>query len=231
MASRSGCYVEAAVVGRSIPRRAWRSNRRRRRRRRRLHRPNPRSLAFQFRARTEYRWLSSAFSLYRPLFPFLRAPRSPLSLVSVSPPLLSLAEPLERLEPRLSTPNHPHPPLHSTRNPPRGTLSSTVPCYSYPLHDNDGNQTLRKDFRKFSRLFVGSRGGGGRRKHRSSSSSMSSSGLVIVASSFFLFSSWPLASLPLSRSLTRLRFLFRSLAKPASSIHVMRLNWRRASFP
>lgn len=147
--------------------------------------------------------MSSAFSLYRPLFPFLRAQRSPLSLVSVSLPLPSLAEPLERLEPRLSTPNHPHPPLHSTRNPPRGTLSSTVPCYSYPLHDNDGNQTLRKDFRKFSRLFVGSRGGGGRHKHRSSSSSMSSSGLVIVASSFFLFSSCGLLLLFLCRDPSR----------------------------
>ena len=40
----------------------------------------------------------------------------------------------------------------------------------YSLHDNDGNQSLRKDFRKFSRLFVGSWVGGGRRKHRSSSS-------------------------------------------------------------
>lgn len=44
---------------------------------------------------------------------------------------------------------------------------SSQPSLSGPLHDNDGNQPLRKDFRKFSRLFVGGRGGSGRHKHRS----------------------------------------------------------------
>lgn len=129
---------------------------RHRRRRRRATRARAASLVFQFSARAEYRWLSSTRSLSRPLL-YTQIPLSNRGWKGD--------------ERETSTPNHSHPPANPNETHPRGgALSSPrCRCYSYPLHDNDGNQTLRKDFRKFSRLFVGSRGGGGggRHKHRS----------------------------------------------------------------
>ena len=85
---RPTCYVEAGVGGRSIPPRETDREREGEREGGEASVvvvvPTRLSLAFhQFRAWTEYHWLSSAFSLYRPLFPFLRA-ASPLSSSSCS---------------------------------------------------------------------------------------------------------------------------------------------------
>lgn len=140
-------------------------------------------------------WLPSSFQPGFSDLPVLSSRWIPLIVLhSLAIPTLSSPTPIpHRAEGEggeVSTPNHSHPP-HPTRTKPiprRGTLSTPrYRCYSYPLHDNDGNQTLRKDFRKFSRLFVGSRGGGGgRHKHRSPRRPRTHGSCVIALSSLSL---------------------------------------------